>query len=168
MAKMSADSLRNEITNPARTYLWEVIMPNPLAGDADTWLLRAQTAEVPERAFGKIHLDYKQSAGIDFPGKLQYTHEWPVTFVEGEDRKILQDVYDAMNNIIDDRTNLGQVSYKRDIYMNLLNQDGTIAKKIKFVGTFPLRLANVNMDYASDEPVRFTVTFNFDRWELVA
>lgn len=167
MPTMDADSLNNNLTNPARIYLWEVIIPNPLAGSAELFLLRAQTTQMPERSFGKIHLDYKQSAGVDYSGKLTYPHEWPITFVDGEDRQALQDIYDAMNYIVDDKTHTGNVSYKRDIYLHLINQDAAVAKRYKFVGSWPLRLESVNMDFTSEDAVRFTVVFNYDRWELL-
>lgn len=167
MAKMSADSLRNNLTNPARTYLWEVLIPSPVAGDTETYLLRAQSAEIPERGFGEIHIPFKQSAGIKVPGKLQYPQKWDVTFVEGEDRQIMQDIYDWMNSIIHDKYQVGNMVFKTDIYFNLINTDGSVAKKIKLVGTYPERLSNVDMDADSEDPVKFTVTFSYDRWELV-
>lgn len=167
MAKMSADSLKNNLTNPARTYLWEVLIPNPGEGDTETYLLRAQSSEIPERGFGEILIPFKQSAGIKFPGKIQYPQKWDVTFVESEDRQIMQDVYDWMNNIIHDRFQVGNPVIKTDIYFNLINTDGSIAKKIRLVGTYPERMSNVAMDADSEDACKFTTTFSYDRWELV-
>jgi len=168
MAKMSADSLKNNITNPARSYLWEVIFPTPLKGNAETYLLRAQSTTMPERSFGSILIPYKQSAGIKYPGKLTYPHAWDITFVEGEDREMIQNFYDWCNEIINDRTNIGAVRIKTDLYLHLINTDGTVAKKINMMGCYPERMSDVNLDYASEEEMKFTITFSYDRWEIVS
>lgn len=166
MAKMSADSLRNNITNPARSYLWEVLVPTPLQGDAETYLLRAQTTTMPERSFGEILIPYKQSAGIKFPGKLAYPHTWDITFIEGEDRKILQSFYDWCNDIIDDKTNTGSIIIKTDLYLHLLDTDGSVALKIKLTGCYPQRMSDVPLDYSAEDPIKFTITFSYDKWTI--
>lgn len=168
MAKMSVDSLRNNLTNPARAYLWEVIFPTPLKGDAETFLLRAQTTTFPERSFGSILIPYKQSAGIKYPGKLTYPHTWDLTFVEGEDRKILQSFYDWCNEVINDRTNTGSVVVKTDIYLHLLNTDGDVSMKVKLMGCYPERMSDVSLGYDTEAPMMFTITFSYDHWELVS
>ena len=167
MTEMSIDSLRNNLANPARVYLWEVVMPNPLEGDTETLLLRAQTTALPERSFGSILIPFKQTAGVKFPGKVTYTHTLDMTFIEGEDRKILDTFYKMMNAIIDDKSGIGTLSYKRDIYIHLINQDGSVEKKIKLVGTYPERMSGVELNQESETPMIFTITFSFDRWEVV-
>lgn len=167
MVEMNVDSLRNNITNPARAYLWEVIIPNPPEGSTETIMLRAQTTSMPERSFGSILIPFKQSAGVKFPGKVTYTHDWDVTFVEGEDREMLETFYNWMNNIVHDKFYTGSGDFKTDIYLHLINQDWTIAKKIKLVGCYPQRISDVNLPMEGEDAVMFTVTFSFDRWELV-
>jgi len=167
MVEMNVDSLRNNITNPARNYLWEVIIPSPPEGSTETIMLRAQTASIPERSFGSILIPFKQTGGVKFPGKITYPHTWDVTFVDGEDREMLKTFYDWMNQIIHDRFFIVSVDFKTDIYLHLINQDNTVAKKIKLVGTYPERLADVNLPQDSEDAIMFTVTFSYDRWELV-
>ena len=167
MVEMSVDSLRNNLGNPARTYLWEVIVPSPLEGSSETIMYRAQTTSIPERSFGEILVPFKQSAGIKFPGKIHYTQKWDITFVEGEDREMLVTFYDWMNDIIDDKFMIGRVDYKTDIYLHLLNTDRSVAKRIKLVGCYPERIADVQLGMEPEEKVMFTVTMSFDRWELV-
>ena len=167
MVQMSVDSLRNNLTNPARVYLWEVVMPNPLEGDTETLLLRAQTTALPERSFGSILIPFKQTGGVKFPGKTTYTHALDITFIEGEDRQILTTFFDMMDDIIGSASGIGQLNYKRDIYIHLLNQDGVVAKKIKLIGTYPERMSGVERNHESETPMQFTITFSFDRWEPV-
>jgi hypothetical protein len=163
---MSVDSLRNNLTNPARAYLWEVVIPTPLAGETEDYLLRAQSTSLPERSFGEILIPYKQSAGIKFPGKLTYSHTWDLTFIENEDREVLTSFYEWCNQIIDDRLNTGSVTIKTDVYLHLLNTDGEVALRVRLMGCYPQRMSDAPLDYASEDPIRFTVTFSFDRWEF--
>jgi hypothetical protein len=167
MTEMSIDSLRNNLSNPARVYLWEVIMPNPLEGDTETLLLRAQTTALPERSFGSILIPFKQTGGVKYPGKITYTHALDITFIEGEDRAILETFYNMMEDIISSKTGIGTLSYKRDFYIHLINQDGSVAKRIKLVGTYAERMSGVEMNHESETPMTFTITFSFDRWEPV-
>jgi len=164
---MSADSLKNNITNPARVYLWEVIIPTPPKGDTQTYLLRAQSTSQPGRSFGKIHVPFKQSGGVEFPGKLTYSHEWSVTFIEGEDRALLVAMNAWMNRVIHERYMIGYPNFKTDLYLHLINTDGSVAKKIKMIGCFPMELQEVEMDYNSETEMKFTSKFSYDRWELV-
>ena len=168
MAKMSVDSLRNNLTNPARAYLWEVLIPNPGAGDSETLLLRCQTTSIPGRSVGEIHIPFKQSAGVKFPGKLIYTHTWDLTFNEGEDREIFKAFYDWCQNVIHDKYNTGDVVVKTDIYLHLLDTNGTVSMKIKLIGTYPQEVGDVALDYTTEDPVRFTVKFSYDRWSYVS
>ena len=70
MALMGLDSLKSNLTNPARTYLWEVVIPVPIGnGDTDTYTVRAQTTEIPARSNGEITIPFKQTAGIKVAGK---------------------------------------------------------------------------------------------------
>lgn len=163
---MSVNSLRNNLSNPGRVYLWEVLFPSPLEGDTETLLLRAQTTEMPERSFGSILIPYKQTAGIKYPGKLTYPHTWDITFVEGEDRAIIQTFYDWCNRVIDDKTGVGDLVVKTDIYLHLIDTNGNVSKKIKMSGCYPERMGNVSMDYNSEEEMKFTITFSYDVWTM--
>ena len=90
--EFSYDVLKNNLTNPQRTYLWEVLIPKPVGGgSSETFAVRAQSTEIPGASFATINIPYKQTAGVVFAGKLQYDHKWNATFIEGEDHI----VYDA-------------------------------------------------------------------------
>jgi len=165
MAYMSVDSLRNNLTNPARGYLWEALIPNPPSGDSETMLLRCVSASLPSRSFGAILIPFKQSAGVKFPGKLTYDHIIDLTFLEGEDRAMFDAFYEWCNTIVNDKTGVGSVSVKTDIYLHLLNTDGEVALKIRLVGCYPERMSDVPLDMGSEAEMRFTIGFSFDRWE---
>ena len=140
---------------------------NPGGGDTTTLLLRAQSTSMPERSFGDILIPFKATPGINFPGKASNPHAWTVTFAEGEDRAILNAMYDWMNSILNDKTGLGSVSFKKDIYLHLINSDGTVAKKYKMVGCYPKSIGEVALGMDTETPVMYPIIFAYDRWELV-
>jgi len=163
---MSADSLKTNLSSPARGYLWEIIFSNPLSGDAETLMLRATSTSEPEKGVGSIKIPYKQTAGIKFPGKATFPQTWDITFVEGQDRKILDTFSSWIDKIVNAKTGIGSLLIKTDVYLNLINTDGTIGKKIKMVGVYPEKKGAVALSYEDDKEVRPTITLSYDRWEL--
>jgi len=169
-SKMSVNNLKANLTNPARTYLWDVVIANPIGGgDTETLMLRAQSTSIPGRSQGQIAVPYKQSAGIEFPGKLAYDHTWDVTFVEGEDRKIFDSIYAWLQNVVHDVDNvgLGDPGVKSDILLQLITTKGEEWMRIKLIGCYPLRVGSVDMSYNNESIVNFSVTWSFDSWVRV-
>ncbi len=171
MPEMGVNTLKNNLTNPARSYLWDIVIPSPIGGgDGTTLQVRAQSTSIPGRSFGTINVPYKQSGGVVFAGKLTYSHSWECTFVEGEDGAVHSAIYNWKQSIVHDYNNvgLGDDAIKQDIYLNLLGTDGSITRNIKLIGCFPSAVADVAVDYAADEIVRYPVTFAYDHWEIVS
>ena len=169
MARMSVDSLKANLTNPARTYLWEMIIPAipGAGGQAEDLLIRCQSTSLPGRSVGVIPVPYKQSAGIQFHGKLTYSHSWTCTFIEGEDHKVHDAIHAWNNFIVDDLDNVGQgdTMIKSDIYLNLLTTKGEDYREVRLIGCFPMEVADVDMSYDDENVVKFSVTFSYDKWE---
>jgi hypothetical protein len=173
MPQMGVDSLKSNLTNPARTYLWEVIVPVPIGnGDSTTYTVRAQSTEIPSRGNGTIKVPYKQTAGIVFAGKLEYDQTWTVTFIEGEDKKVFDAVQSWQQNIVNNVTGigLGDPLYKTDVYLTTISVGGTAFMKLKLRGAWIQKVDKVSVDYAGggDGTIRYPVTFAFDSWEEVA
>jgi len=168
MAEMGVNALKNNLTNPARTYLWEMIIPNPIGGgDSETLTLRCQSTNVPGRSFGEIKVPFKQSAGLKFPGKLTYSQIWACTFIEGEDKKIFDAIHAWNQSVINDYENIGEgdTEIKQDLYLTLLTTKGDEALKIKLVGCYPQEVGEVALNYETEDSIKYPVTFSFDRWE---
>ena len=171
MVQMSSEALRNNLSNPQRTYLWDFIIPNPIAGgDRDVLQLRCQSTSLPGRSFGSILVNYKQSAGVKYPGKLAYSHSWDCTFIEGEDAKIFDAIYDWKQQIVNDLTNTGisDLLIKTDAILKLVDRAGTVTRKIKIIGIYPEALPDVPLDYNSEGNLMLPVTWSFDRWEDIS
>lgn len=164
MTEMSADSLKNNINNPARGYLWEVLMPNPVSGDPLTLLLRCRSTSIPGVSVGSIHLPYKQTGGVKYPGKKTFSHTWSCTFVEGEDRKTWEAFYEMTQAIVNAETGIGAFGIKRDIYLHLQNQDETISLRIKMVGAYIESQDDVALAHSDEGELNIPVTFSYDYW----
>jgi len=166
--KLSAETLKYNLTNPARTYMWDIIFPRVVGGgDNNALTIRAQSTAIPGRSIGTILLPYKATAGVIYPGKNTYDHEWSVTFLEGEDKKIHNAIYTWMNYAVDDIYGFGagDLVVKSDIYLRLLStRSGSEHAVFRMVGAFPTNIAKAELDNASEDVVRYSVTFGYDRW----
>jgi hypothetical protein len=168
---MSADNLKHNLTNPARSYLWEVMFPNPIGGgDAEVLEIRCQSANIPGRSFGEIKIPFKASPGIKFPGKLTMSQTWVTTFVEGVDKKVFDALHAWQQTIIHDRLGVGgpDILTKADIYLRLLDTQGNVFQKIRFVGAYPQAVDDIPVAYEDEKEIRYNVTWSYDFWEEVA
>lgn len=167
---MGIDVLRDKLTNPLRSYLFDVIIPNVIGGgDSDIMTARARSASIPERSQGAISIPYKQTAGIVVPGKLHYSHTWELTFIEGEDCKVYNALYAWQQRIVDDQSGAGEGDdkIKTTLYLNLNNTKGDDIKQIKLLGCYCHTVGALNFSHGNEETVTFNVTFSFDSFELV-
>ena len=165
---MGIDSLKGNLTNPARTYLWQVIIPVPIKGGSTTYQLRAQSSQIPGRSNEEITIPYLQTAGIVVAGKLSYPHKWQCTFIEGEEKLIFDAIHDWQQAIVDDvfGVGVGDPSYKTDVYITLLTTQGDTFMALKIKGAWIQNNADVGLTYASgDGTVKYAVTFTYDSWE---
>jgi len=172
MPQMGIDSLKTNLTNPARPYLWEVVVPVPIGGgDSTTYTLRAQSTEIPGRSNPQIKIPFKQTAGIAIAGKLAYDQTWSVTFIEGEDKKVFDAIQGWQQSIVNNSTGIGigDPFYKTDVYLTTITVAGDIYMKIKLKGAWVQNIGKVAVDYAGgDGTIKYPVTFSFDNWEDVS
>lgn len=168
MANFGVDSLKTNLTNPQREFLWEVMVPVPIGdGDSETYSIRAQSSQIPSRDNDPIAIPYKNTAGIVVAGKLKYSHTWQCTFIEGEDHKVFDAIESWQQDIVNNVTGigLGDPLYKTDAYLVLQTTAGGTSKKFKLKGVWPQSLGEVSVSYESTNLVKYTVTFAFDSFE---
>jgi hypothetical protein len=169
MPILNSDALKNNCSNPARGYLWEVLIPKPPGGgNTEDLRLRCMSASVPSRSFTKIHIPFKQTAGIEYAGKIEYDHTWTLRFLEGEDRAIFDAFQAWCQLVINDYTGVGvpDPAYKTDIVLTLLTRsEGAVYNKIKLIGCWPSKMNETEVGNDQDKEIQLTVIMNFDRWE---
>lgn len=169
MPYLGVDSLKQNLSNPQRVYLWEVSFVNPIGGgDREVLTLRCQSSTIPGRSVGEIVVPFKQTGGIKYPGKLTYSHSWTCEFIEGEDGKVFDAIYAWAQQIVNDYDGVGEVDIKSDIYLKLLSTKGEETREIKLVGCYPQDRPDVAVNYGNEDVLRYTVTFSYDYWEKVS
>ncbi len=168
MASMGTDVLKNNLNNPAKKWLWEVMFTSPVGGgDADILDTRCRTAGIPGRSVGEILLPYKGTPGLVYPGKLQMSHSWRTTFIESTDKKTFDALYGWHQAIVNAKTGVGglDLAIKSDIFFKCLDQPGDTWLTIHLIGCYPADIGEVSMSYGDSSEVEFPVTWAFDRWE---
>lgn len=171
MSEMGADILKNNLTNPAKSYLWEMLFTNPIGGgDSNVMDLRCQTTTIPGRSHGEILVPFKGTPGIKFPGKLVMSHTLVMTFIEGTDRKVFDALHGWSEAITGAKTGAGgpDVTIKSDIYLRCLDMAGTVWMTIKVIGAYVQAVDDVPLNYEDDTSIYYNATFSYDRWELVS
>lgn len=166
---IGVDALRGNLTNPARAYLWWVEFVSPVGGgDRESLSIRCRSTARPGRAVGRIHIPYKGTGGIEFPGKITFDHDWTCTFQEGTDRKVSQALYQWQQAIMNVRTGQGSLDgdIKTNVYLHLLDQNNNVTETIKLVGCFPRTVNEVALSNDEEGTVVITVTFSYDYWEV--
>lgn len=170
MSNMCVSNLAANLGNLARSYLWQVQIPNPIGGgDSDTLMLRCQSSSIPGRSVDVIEVPYKQGPLLQFAGKLRYDHTFKCEFVEGEDRAVFDAIYAWCQQTVNDVTNLaqGDIVAKTDIYLTLITTDDNPYNQIKLKNCFVESMDSVPLAYGGNEPIKFGVTFRYDSWEFV-
>jgi len=164
---MSQDNLKKDITNLAKIYLWDVVIPKLIGGgNKDHLEVRAQSTAIPGRSFGEILIPFKGTPGIKFPGKLTMSHLWPCVFVEGDDKEVFDAVYGWKQTIQDARTGIGRPDSftKVDLYLRLLDRAGNVTLKIKLVGCYPQSIDDVPLSYDDEGGIMYNVGWSYDYW----
>jgi hypothetical protein len=164
----SVDSLKANLTNPQRSYLFDVLIPVPVGGgDSNTLQIRAEASEIPSVGNDPIGIAYKATAGIQVAGKKVYDHKWTCTFREGEDHRIYDALYAWCQNITNDVLGIGvgDPFYKTDAYISLLKVDGSTSMRLKLKGCWISNIGKYALSYTDSKIVTYSVEFTFDSFE---
>ena len=171
MAEFGTDSLKANLTNPQREYLWEVLIPTPVGdGSTETFQIRAQSSQVPGRKNNPINIPYKQTAGVVVAGKLSYDHTWTCTFIEGEDKKVYDAIYSWQQALVNDISGIGvgDPFYKTDMYIILQTTAGGDSLRLKLKGAWVQSMDAAGLTYEGDNTIKYSVTFAFDTTEKMS
>jgi len=168
MAEMGVNSLKAELTNPARLYMWTVQIPGIVGGgDENSMMLRCQASSIPGFGFGEIKVPYKQTAGFKVPGKETFQQLWTTTFIEGEDRKVFDALWGWKKQIVNPTSGVGAdgSSIKANIYLTLETTQGTIYNKLKLSGAWVQAVPDTALNFTDDGAIYYSVTFAYDSIE---
>jgi len=141
----------------------------------DELVIRCRTAVLPQRGNEPIEAVFMGMKRY-YPGKPVFSHTLAVTFEEFEDRKVSAALYAWQQDIFDIETNgaslvTGKGDIVRTATLQLYGYDGEPINggdksKIEFHNAWVQDVAEVALDYAASDSVKYAVTFQYDRWEL--
>lgn len=158
----------------ARNTLFQVTIQNPANGAADIkvpFLVRA--AQIPASTLGLIEVPYF-GRKIRLAGDRTFA-DWTVTVINDEDFLIRNAMEQWSNQIQSHQGNLrnfGTASpsaYKAQAQVTQFSKTGQPIRTYTFNGIFPTEVSPIEMDWnATDTIEEFTVTFQYDWWEVTA
>ena len=159
----------------ARPNLFSVSMPFPAlvtngSGAQSEITYMARTSQLPGMTNGTVPLFYfgrevKLAGNRTFP-------DWTLTVINDEDMLVRKALEQWMNALGSNRGNLrnpafsSATSYGVDAQVNQYSKTGGIIKNYKFVGMFPVDLAPIDLDWASNDTIEeYSVTFAYQWFE---
>ena len=166
--EMDVETIKTNLSSPARTYLWEFFVPNmPGGGDIDSVRTRCVISEMPNVASEPITVDWR-AMKFKVAGKMNYGHTITLTFLESEDVKIIKALYNWRALVIDPATGTGGQpnNYKADAYLELLDTQGSVYLDIRLIGSYPEDVPTIGLDMSSTDLIKPTLTLSYDRWVL--
>ena len=158
----------------ARNSLFQVTIQNPANGAADIkipFLVRA--AQIPASTLGLNEVPYV-GRKIRMAGDRTFA-DWTVTVINDEDFAIRNAMEQWSNQIQSHQGNLRQFgsaspsAYKAQAQVTQFSKTGNAIRTYTFNGIFPTEISPIEMDWnATDTIEEFTVTFQYDWWEVTA
>lgn len=156
----------------ARPSLFQVTLQNPVnaAGDLkSSFMVRA--AQLPASTLGFIEVPYF-GRKIKVAGDRTFA-EWTVTVTNDEDFLIRNALEEWSHNINTHETNVrgtggaAPTLYKAQAQVIQYSKAGDALREYTFNGLFPIEISAIDLDWnATDAIEEFTVTFQYDWWEV--
>lgn len=135
---------------------------------------RARTAVLPGRSNEPIESDF-MGMKQHFPGKLAFPYTFSIEFEEFEDRMVSKALYNWQQKIFDVTTGKSQVKSKRQYAKNIEvqlyknNNDDKVSKTdnglVRIYNCWPQDIGDVELSYADSASIKYSATFQYDRWE---
>jgi hypothetical protein len=138
-------------------------------------IIRCRTASIPGRGFDSIESNFMGMKQF-FPSKPTFSNTLAVTIEETEDQKVGKALYAWRQKIFDVdpaspkagvSSGLVKRDLAKDIFLLMYRYNGSsFEKKIKFVNAWIQNVDDVGLDYAGNDAVKYSVTFQYDFWVL--
>jgi hypothetical protein len=161
----------------ARPNLFEVRLNFPsfatnglTAAQKSTFMVK--TAALPGSTVGMVTVPYF-GREVKVAGNRTFA-DWSVTIINDEDFVIRNAMESWVKGINDNTTNLRSNrartsnQYGVDATVIQYGKDGRQLKQYKFVGMFPTDVAQIDLDWGSNDAIEeYTVNFSYQYWETV-
>ena len=156
----------------ARASLFQVTINNPANSAADIKVpFMIKAASLPASTIGQIEVPYF-GRKVKLAGDRTFA-EWTVTIINDEDFLVRNAMEQWMNSINSHAGNVrefGSASpllYKSDAQITQFSKTGVPIREYGFRGLFPTEIAAIDMAWETTDAIEeFTVTFQYDYWEV--
>lgn len=156
----------------ARPTQFSILVTNPIAPQADAQIpYKARAATLPSSTIGIIPIPYFGRI-IKVPGDRDYA-PWTTTIENDEDfniRDSLEQWHGAINAPERNIATRGSApsNYKSQGTVTQYGKDGEEIRIYQFNGLWPSEISDITLDWeARDQIETFTVTWQYDSWEIV-
>lgn len=169
----NVNELRSQLTfGGAKSSLFQVQIQNPVNGVADlksSFMIRA--AALPGSTISEVEVPYF-GRRIKLAGDRSFA-PWTVTVINDEDFLVRNAMENWLAAINSHQGNLRQFAsaspsqYKAQAQITQYSKTGAALRVYNFNGLFPTEVSETAMDWgAGPEPQEFTVTFQYDWWNV--
>jgi hypothetical protein len=158
------------LPDPQKVWMWELYIDIPRGIQTDVvsedLLLRARTVVIPGRTINPIESNFMGTKAF-FPGKTEFTGQVSTSLEEREDQKIHSLLNSWMQYMFDWISGLQQGANKQDLVSDMIikpykSNGQPLPNTIKLYNCWPQAIADVSLDYAGAEFVRYEVTWQYD------
>ena len=169
----NVNEIRSQLTlGGARNTLFQVQIQNPANSVTDIkvpFMVRA--AQIPSSDLGTIEVPYF-GRKIKLAGDRTFG-EWTVTVINDEDfliRNAMEQWSNQINSLRGNLRTFGASSpslYKTNAQVTQYSKTGVPIRIYTFNGIYPSNIAPIDLDWnATDQIEEFTITFQYDWWEV--
>lgn len=143
------------------------------SGAQTKFTFMARAAQLPGTTVNQVSQFYF-GRELKFSGNRTFP-EWTVTIINDEDF-VIRDAFEkwmsGLNSHVGNLRSIafekGDGGYQQDGFVTQFGKDGTIIKKIKFVGLFPIDVSPIELDWGANDTIEeYAVTFAYQWWEWV-
>lgn len=169
----SINDIKSQLTGGgARPSLFQVIINNPVTGEADQKLpFMVQASSIPASNLSMIEVPYF-GRKMKVAGTRTY-EDWTVTVINDEDfavRRAMEEWSRRINTYVGNIRDFGTsapAEYKSVADVIQYGKTGEELRRYKFDGIFPLQISTIELDWNSGDTIeQFQVTFAVDYWTV--
>ena len=171
----NVNEIRSQLTlGGARPTLFQVTIQNPAnsVGDLKTPFM-VQAAQIPAATLGTIEVGYF-GRKVKLAGDRKFD-VWTVTILSDEDflvRNAMEQWSNTINSFQGNLRGFGASSpllYKSQAQVIQYSKTGVPIRTYNFDGIYPVEVSPIELDWNSQDTIElFTVTFQYDYWEVSA
>jgi len=167
------NEIKSQLTlGGARPSLFQVTLTNPVNTSGDLKMpFMCQAAQMPASTLGTIEVPYF-GRKIKIAGDRTFA-EWTVTIINDEDmiiRNAMENWSGNINSHLGNLRSFGTASpelYKTNADITHFGKTGLPLRTYKFNGLFPTEISPIDLDWNTTDTLEmFTVTFQYDHWEV--